>query len=47
MVAVYNKAPRGFAKINNATTAPKGYSWYSNNKSLFGDERINILVKNN
>lgn len=46
-VAIYNNAPKGFTKTSNATTAPKGYSWYSNNKSLFGDERINILVKNN
>lgn len=45
-VAVYNKTPKGFSKTSGATTAPKGYSWYSNNKSLFGDERISILVKN-
>ena len=44
-VAMYNKAPKGFIKTSGATTAPKGYEWYSNNKSLFGDERINILVK--
>lgn len=45
-IAAFNEAPRGYVKTNGATTAPKGYSWYSNNKSLFGDERINILVKN-
>lgn len=45
-VAVYNKAPKGFIKIEGTTTAPKGYTWYNNGKSRFGDEYINILVKN-
>ena len=45
VVPVYNEAPKGFVKTNGATTAPKGYEWYSNNKNLFGDERINILVR--
>ena len=44
-VAMYNKAPKGFTKTGSATTAPNGYEWYNNNKSLFGDERINILVR--
>lgn len=44
-IAIYNKAPKGFVKTSGSITAPKGYEWYSNNKSLFGDERINILVK--
>ena len=44
-VAMYDKVPRGFRKLEGATTAPKGYSWYANKKSRFGDEYINILVK--
>lgn len=42
---VANKAPKGWVKLTNATTAPRGYSWYSNNKSMFGGERKTMLVK--
>lgn len=44
-VAVYNKAPKGFTKNTGATTAPRGYSWYNNNKSMFSGDYIGILVK--
>lgn len=40
-----SKAPKGWVKVIKATTSPKGYSWYSNNKSLFGGERKTMLVK--
>lgn len=43
---VGNKVPKGWVKVKNATTAPRGYSWYSNNKSLFSGERKTMLVKN-
>lgn len=44
-VAVYNKVPKGFTKNTRATTAPKGYSWYNNGKSMFSGDYIGILVK--
>lgn len=43
---IRNSVPKGYVKLEGATTAPKGYTWYSNNKSLFGGERRTILVKN-
>jgi hypothetical protein len=37
--------PKGWTKVEGATTAPNGYSWYSNNKSMFGGERESYLYK--
>lgn len=37
--------PDGFIQDVGATTAPKGYSWYHNNKSITSGERKRILVK--
>lgn len=37
--------PKGWEKVEGATTAPNGYSWYSNNKSMFGGERESYLYK--
>lgn len=44
---IVNEVPKGYVKLEGATTAPKGYSWYSNNKPLFSEknERKTILVK--
>ena len=37
--------PRGFVKTRGATTAPRGYNLYSNNKSRFEPGRKIVLVK--
>ena len=44
---IVNTPPKGYTKLEGATTAPNGYSWYSNNKPLFDEknERKTILVK--
>lgn len=44
-VPVYDNVPHGWSVIIGATTAPKGYVWVSNNKSHFGGERKQALVK--
>ena len=44
-VDMYDSAPDGWSKLEGATTAPKGYAWYSNNKSRFSDEYRHALVK--
>lgn len=40
-----DEVPEGYTKLENATTAPNGYTWYSNNKSLFDKNRDTVLVK--
>lgn len=42
---VFDKAPDGWKPIEGATTAPKGYKWYSNGKSMFGGDYEQALVK--
>lgn len=37
--------PEGYTKLEGASTAPLGYTWYTNGKSLLNGERKNILVK--
>jgi len=37
--------PEGYSKLEGASTAPLGYTWYTNGKSLLNGERKNILVK--
>lgn len=44
-VKILNTAPKGWTAIEGALTAPRGYTWYSNNKSLFKGERKTALVK--
>ena len=44
-VEVKDSVPEGYVKLEGATTAPKGYEWYSNGKSRFGGEYKNALVK--
>lgn len=44
-VKVLNKAPKGWKDLKGATTAPNGYKWMSNGKSLFGGEYQHALVK--
>ena len=43
-VNIYDVKPEGWEKLEGATTAPDGYSWYSNGKSRFGEEYENALV---
>lgn len=40
-----DKPPKGWKKNEGATTAPLGYDWYTNGKSLLKGERKSILVK--
>lgn len=40
-----DNAPDGWVKDEYATTAPNGYSWYHNGKSVLKGERKSILVK--
>lgn len=42
---VYAQVPEGWVEIKEATTAPIGYTWYCNNKSLLGGERESGLVQ--
>lgn len=43
-VKILDEKPEGWIKNEGATTAPSGYSWYSNGKSRFGGEYENALV---
>lgn len=43
-VDILEEKPEGWIKLEGATTAPNGYSWYSNGKSRFGDEYEHALV---
>ena len=37
-IPVYDRMPEGWRKIQGALTAPRGYAWIHNGKSLFGGE---------
>lgn len=39
------RPPKDWKKVEGALTAPNGYTWYSNNKSMFGGEREAYLYK--
>ena len=39
------RPPKDWTKVEGALTAPNGYTWYSNNKSMFGGERESYLYK--
>ena len=43
-VKILEEKPEGWIKNEGATTAPSGYNWYSNGKSLFGGEYKHALV---
>ena len=45
MFSYVDRLPDGYTYDKNATTAPLGYRWASNNKSRFSGERESILVK--
>lgn len=42
---VLNSLPKGWRYIEGATTAPKGYKWANNSKSLFSSDYRSALVK--
>lgn len=44
-VKVLTRQPKGWTPIKGAMTAPKGYIWVSNNKSLLKGERKTALVQ--
>ena len=44
-VPTYTAMPQGWQVIENATTAPAGYVWICNGKSLFGGARRHGLLK--
>ena len=43
-VEILESKPKGWIKLEGATTAPNGYNWYSNGKYRFGGEYKNALV---
>ena len=45
MLKKYKSVPKGFTKLKGATTAPRGYEWYSNKKSRFTKGYKSVLVK--
>lgn len=44
-VKVITRLPDGWKEIQGATTAPNGYKWVHNCKSLFGGEHEQALLK--
>lgn len=42
---ILNEIPNGWKQLKGATTAPKGYEWYWNGKSLFSGEYEQALIK--
>ncbi len=44
-VAVLDRLPEGWRFRPGATTAPRGYVWASNGKSLFSGEYMHALIK--
>lgn len=45
MIRVLDRLPRGWRYIEGALTAPTGFRWACNGKSLFGGERRSALIK--
>ena len=41
----YDTMPQGWKEIRVATTAPSGYVWIYNGKSIFGKEYRHALLK--
>lgn len=46
-VPFYCEMPDGWAVIKEATTAPNGYVWINNQKSVFSDEYEHALLRKN
>lgn len=46
-ITILPSMPKNGYRIKGATTAPKGYYWISNGKSIFSGKRRTALVKEN
>ena len=44
-VPIYDTMPDGWVEIRGATTAPNGYVWINNRKSIFSDEYRHALLR--
>lgn len=44
-IAIFEKTPNGWVLLEEATTQPNGYKWYSNGESRFGGQYESGLVK--
>ena len=44
-VKFLNSMPEGWKEIKGATTAPNGYKWIFNGKSIFSKEYEHALLK--
>jgi hypothetical protein len=44
-VPIYDTMPDGWVEIRGATTAPNGYVWINNRKSIFTKEYRHALLR--
>lgn len=44
-IRVYSRMPKGWKETKGATTAPRGYKWIDNGKSLFGGKHQSAFIK--
>ena len=44
-VQIYETMPDGWGEIRGATTAPNGYVWINNRKSIFNKEYRHALLR--
>ena len=44
-VPIYDELPEGWADISHIVSAPSGYHWINNRKSIFSDEYRHALLK--
>lgn len=44
-IDVYDEMPTGWSYIKGALTAPLGYAWISNNKSILSREKRLAFIK--
>lgn len=42
---INGELPKGWTRIEGSLTAPKGYTWVSNNKSRFSSKRKSAIIK--
>ena len=46
-VPIYDDLPEGWADICHIVSAPSGYHWINNRKSIFSDEYRHALLRMN
>ena len=44
-VPIYDEIPEGWADISDIVSAPSGYHWINNRKSIFSDEYRHALLR--